>query len=57
MVGKGVETADLRDSLEALGCRLGQGFHFSRAIYAIEMAGLLGGGPAVQAIVDPADAA
>lgn len=52
-----METADLRDSLEALGCRLGQGFHFSRAIYAIEMAGLLGGGPAVQAIVDPADAA
>jgi EAL domain-containing protein (putative c-di-GMP-specific phosphodiesterase class I) len=40
-VAEGIETAAQQERLLALGCTLGQGFHFSRAISAAEVAALV----------------
>ena len=40
-IAEGVENADQRDSLVRLGCTMGQGWHFARAVEAGEMEALL----------------
>ena len=42
VVAEGIETAAQRDFLGALGCTVGQGFLFGRAVPASHVAGLLG---------------
>ena len=42
VVAEGIETAAQRDLLGALGCTVGQGFLFGRAVPASHVAGLLG---------------
>ena len=42
VVAEGVETEQQMRSLKHLGCRLGQGFFFSRPVTAAEVSGLLG---------------
>jgi EAL domain-containing protein (putative c-di-GMP-specific phosphodiesterase class I) len=42
VVGEGIETADQMAQLRELGCRLGQGFLFSRPVPARQLAKLLG---------------
>ncbi|MDX1625052.1 MAG: bifunctional diguanylate cyclase/phosphodiesterase [Wenzhouxiangellaceae bacterium] len=45
VVAEGIENEAQLRRLRGSGCRLGQGFLFSRALPADEIAGLLGGGP------------
>ena len=43
-LAEGIETVDQRDRLQAMGCELGQGFHFAKPLPAAEIDSLLRGG-------------
>jgi EAL domain-containing protein (putative c-di-GMP-specific phosphodiesterase class I) len=45
-VAEGVETAEQRDALLAMGCALGQGYLFARPLDGAALLALLGGAPA-----------
>ncbi|HMK98509.1 MAG TPA: EAL domain-containing protein, partial [Acidimicrobiales bacterium] len=45
VVAEGVETTEQVEVLRALGCQLGQGFYFARAVPATELTRLLQAGP------------
>jgi EAL domain-containing protein (putative c-di-GMP-specific phosphodiesterase class I) len=45
VVAEGVETSDQVTELSRLGCTLAQGFHFSRAVPALEITNALKNGP------------
>jgi EAL domain-containing protein (putative c-di-GMP-specific phosphodiesterase class I) len=51
VVAEGIETADQHDFLRALGCAVGQGYHFSAAVSAGSVSELLLGRPGNQARV------
>lgn len=46
-VAEGIELAGELDQLRKLGCRLGQGFYFSKPLAAPEISKLLGGGSSI----------
>ncbi len=47
VVAEGIESEPQRAALVEMGCRFGQGFHFSPAVTADEIGALLGGDPRV----------
>jgi diguanylate cyclase (GGDEF)-like protein len=51
VVAEGIETADQHDFLRALGCAVGQGYHFSAAVCAGSVSDMLVGQPGKQARV------
>ncbi|HSL57503.1 MAG TPA: EAL domain-containing protein, partial [Acidimicrobiales bacterium] len=53
VVAEGIETEAQRQVLISLGCRKGQGYHFSRPVPAAEFAGLLRSGFDAQRPPDP----
>lgn len=54
VLAEGVETEPHRATLQRLGCKLGQGFYFSRPITALAMRELLHGGDAKPDVEDAA---
>jgi EAL domain-containing protein (putative c-di-GMP-specific phosphodiesterase class I) len=45
VIAEGVETRAQAQALLALGCRMAQGYHFSRPVAAAAMSRMLAGGP------------
>lgn len=45
VIAEGIETADVAEKLIALGCELGQGFHFARPLSAADATALLRASP------------
>ncbi|MHB1975006.1 MAG: EAL domain-containing protein, partial [Acidimicrobiales bacterium] len=46
VVAEGIETTEQLERLRRLGCDVGQGYLFSKAVPAAEVAGVLARGPA-----------